>query len=74
FWFVGIQGPSNVEPAIAAITYANIEENFKLLPAGEHADKIIKSGTHMFIVTFGGTGSTLYVPFLFMWMTNSKRN
>ena len=32
FWFVGIHGPSIVEPAIAAITYANIEANFKLLP------------------------------------------
>ncbi|MQH75067.1 PTS lactose transporter subunit IIB, partial [Escherichia coli] len=29
FWFVGIHGPSIVEPAIAAITYANIEANFK---------------------------------------------
>ncbi len=30
FWFVGIHGPSIVEPAIAAITYANIETNFQL--------------------------------------------
>lgn len=74
FWFVGIHGPSIVEPAIAAITYANIEANFKLLQAGEHADKIITSGTQMFIVTFGGTGATLVVPFMFMWMTKSKRN
>ena len=28
FWFVGIHGPSIVEPAIAAITYANIETNY----------------------------------------------
>ncbi len=28
----------------------------------------------MFIVTFGGTGATLVVPFMFMWMTKSKRN
>ncbi len=70
----GIHGPSIVEPAIAAITYANIEANFKLLQAGEHADKIITSGTQMFIVTFGGTGATLVVPFMFMWMTKSKRN
>ncbi|MGZ0075459.1 PTS transporter subunit EIIC [Staphylococcus aureus] len=59
FWFVGIHGPSIVEPAIAAITYANIEAKLKLLQAGEHADKIITSGTQMFIVTFGGTGATL---------------
>ena len=74
FWFVGIHGPSIVEPAIAAITYANIETNFKLLHAGMHADKVITSGTQMFIVTLGGTGATLVVPFMFMWLTKSKRN
>ncbi|MFI3140401.1 lactose-specific PTS transporter subunit EIIC [Streptococcus suis] len=74
FWFVGIHGPSIVEPAIAAITYVNIETNFQLLQAGQHADKILTSGTQMFIVTMGGTGATLVVPFMFMWLTKSKRN
>lgn len=74
FWFVGIHGPSIVEPAIAAITYANAEVNLNLLQAGQHADKILTSGTQMFIVTMGGTGATLVVPFMFMWMTKSKRN
>ncbi|MBG9367127.1 lactose-specific PTS transporter subunit EIIC [Streptococcus sp. NLN64] len=74
FWFVGIHGPSIVEPAIAAITYANVEANFQLLQAGQHADKILTSGTQMFIVTMGGTGATLVVPFMFMWLTKSKRN
>ena len=74
FWFIGIHGPSIVEPAIAAITYANIDVNLQLLQAGEHADKILTSGTQMFIVTMGGTGATLVVPFMFMWMTKSKRN
>lgn len=74
FWFVGIHGPSIVEPAIAAITYANIETNFKMLQAGEHAEKILTPGTQMFIVTMGGTGATLVVPFIFMWLSKSKRN
>lgn len=74
FWFVGIHGPSIVEPAIAAILYANIDTNFALVSAGQHADKIITSGTQMFIVTMGGTGATLVVPFMFMWLTKSKRN
>ncbi len=74
FWFVGIHGPSIVEPAIAAITYANVETNFQLLQAGQHADKVLTSGTQMFIVTMGGTGATLVVPFMFMWLTRSKRN
>lgn len=74
FWFVGIHGPSIVEPAIAAITYANVEVNLNLLQQGMHADKILTSGTQMFIVTMGGTGATLVVPFMFMWLTKSKRN
>lgn len=74
FWFVGIHGPSIVEPAIAAITYANLEANLHLIQAGEHADKVITPGTQMFVVTMGGTGATLVVPFMFMWLTKSKRN
>lgn len=74
FWFVGIHGPSIVEPAIAAITYANAEVNLNLLQQGMHADKILTSGTQMFIVTMGGTGATLVVPFMFMWLPKSKRN
>jgi len=61
FWFVGIHGPSIVEPAIAAITYANAEVNLNLLQQGMHADKILTSGTQMF-------------TFMFMWLTKSKRN
>lgn len=74
FWFVGIHGPSIVGPAIAAITYANIDANLHLIQAGQHADKVITSGTEMFIVTMGGTGATLIVPFLFMWICKSERN
>lgn len=74
FWFVGIHGPSIVEPAIAAILYANIDTNLQLIQAGQHADKILTSGTQMFIVTFGGTGATFIVPFMFMWLCKSKRN
>ena len=52
--FVGIHGPSIVEPAIAAITYANLETNLNLIQAGEHAaDKIITPGTQMFVATMG---------------------
>ena len=44
------------------------------MKAGQHADKILTSGTQMFIVTMGGTGATLIVPFMFMWICKSKRN
>ena len=74
FWFVGIHGPSIVEPAIAAILYSNADVNLALMQVGEHADKVITSGTQMFIVTLGGTGATLVVPFMFMILAKSKRN
>lgn len=74
FWFVGIHGPSVVEPLIVAISYANIEANVQLVQAGMHADKILNSVTQTFVVTMGGTGATLVVPFMFMWLCKSKRN
>ena len=74
FWFVGIHGPSIVEPAIAAVAYSNPDLNLALMQAGDHADKVITSGTQMFIATMGGTGATLVVPFIFMWFAKSKRN
>ncbi|HES9692461.1 TPA: PTS transporter subunit EIIC [Streptococcus pneumoniae] len=74
FWFVGIHGPSVVEPLIVAISYANIEANVQLVQAGMHADKILNPVTQTFVVTMGGTCATLVVPFMFMWLCKSKRN
>ncbi|CVY62103.1 PTS system lactose-specific transporter subunit IIBC [Streptococcus pneumoniae] len=74
FWFVGIHGPSVVEPLIVAISYANIEANVQLVQAGMHADKILNPVTQTFVVTMGGTGATLVVPFMFVWLCKSKRN
>ncbi|VTD27615.1 PTS system lactose-specific transporter subunit IIBC [Streptococcus pneumoniae] len=74
FWFVGIHGPSVVEPLIVAISYANIEANVQLVQTGMHADKILNPVTQTFVVTMGGTGATLVVPFMFMWLCKSKRN
>lgn len=74
FWFIGIHGPSIVEPAIAAILYSNADVNLALMQAGQHADKVITAGTQMFVVTLGGTGATLVVPFIFMLLAKSKRN
>ncbi|MDG9020931.1 lactose-specific PTS transporter subunit EIIC [Streptococcus pneumoniae] len=74
FWFVGIHGPSVVEPLIVAISYANIEANVQFVQAGMHADKILNPVTQTFVVTMGGTGATLVVPFMFMWLCKSKRN
>ena len=64
----------NCRTSNCAITYANLEANLHLIQAGEHANNVITPGTQMFVVTMGGTGATLVVPFMFMWLTKSKRN
>lgn len=74
FWFVGIHGPSIVEPAISAVQYLNLDNNLALLQAGEQATNLLTPGTQMFIVTMGGTGATLVIPFMFMWLAKSKQN
>ena len=44
FWFVGVHGPSIVEPAIAAIIYANVDANLALFKAGEQASNVLTVG------------------------------
>ena len=72
FWFVGIQGPSIVEPAVAAIYYVNIANNLELVQAGKHAANILTPGVQQFVATLGGTGATLIVTFMFAFMAKSK--
>ena len=59
FWFVGIHGPSIVEPAVTAIYIANIEANLQIVTAGGHATNILTHPTSYFVATIGGTGATL---------------
>ena len=73
FWFVGVHGPSIVEPAIAAIIYTNVEANLQLYQAGEQASNVLTVGLGNFVGTMGGTGATLVVPFLFMLFAKSKQ-
>ncbi|WP_067843451.1 PTS lactose transporter subunit IIBC [Amphibacillus sediminis] len=73
FWFVGVHGPSIVEPAIAAIIYANVDTNFELFQSGEQASKVLTVGLGNFVGTMGGTGATLVVPFLFLLFAKSKQ-
>lgn len=74
FWFIGIHGPSIVEPAISAIALLNIDLNVNSLHHAEHAAKIITPGLQYFVATMGGTGATLVVPFMFWFMAKSKQN
>ncbi|WP_297569505.1 PTS transporter subunit EIIC [uncultured Faecalibaculum sp.] len=73
FWFLGIHGPSIVEPAVAAAIYANVEANLMLVQNGEQASHALTVGFNNFIACLGGTGCTLVVPFLFMWICKSRQ-
>ncbi|KHD37267.1 PTS system lactose-specific transporter subunits IICB [Clostridium acetobutylicum] len=73
FWFVGIHGPSIVEPAVTAIYIANVEANLKLHQAGHHATYVLTHGTSYFIATIGGTGATLMLTVMFAFIAKSKQ-
>ena len=73
FWFVGIHGPSIVEPAVAAIYITNVEMNFQLYQSGEHAPKILSQGLQYFVATLGGTGATLIITLMFAFLAKSKQ-
>lgn len=73
FWFVGIHGPSIVEPAVAAIYITNVETNFMATQAGELATNVLAQGTQYFIATLGGTGATLVITMMFAFMAKSKQ-
>lgn len=73
FWFVGIHGPSIVEPAVAAIYISNVEMNFQLYQNGEHAPRILSQGLQYFVATLGGTGATLVITLMFAFLAKSKQ-
>lgn len=73
FWFIGIHGPSIVEPAVAAIYITNVEMNFQLYQSGEHAPKILSQGLQYFVATLGGTGATLVITLMFAFLAKSKQ-
>ncbi|QQP70069.1 PTS lactose transporter subunit IIBC [Carnobacterium sp. CS13] len=74
FWFIGIHGPSIVEPAVSAIIYLNLDANLRLLQSGEQAIHALTPGLQYFVATLGGTGATFVVPYMFMLMGKSKQN
>ena len=73
FWFVGIHGPSIVEPAVTAIYIANVEANLLLFQNGQHATNVLTHGTSYFVATIGGTGATLMLTVMFAFMAKSKQ-
>jgi len=74
FWFIGIHGPSIVEPAIITAEYINIDLNLELLQAGEQPIHALTPMMYSFVSNFGGTGATFVVPYIFMFMAKSKQS
>ncbi|RMC42395.1 PTS lactose transporter subunit IIB [Lactobacillus sp. ESL0233] len=74
FWFIGIQGPSIVEPAVTAIYLSNVESNLTAWKAGNiaGANHILAQGTQYFVATLGGTGATLVITLMFAFWAKSK--
>lgn len=73
FWFVGIHGPSIVEPAVSAIYITNVEMNLAAFQSGEHATNVLSQGSQYFVATLGGTGATLIITLMFAFLAKSKQ-
>ena len=72
FWFIGVHGPSIVEPAIAAALVANMTDNLAAFQAGQHASAVLTQGAQYFVVCMGGTGATLVLVFMFCFLAKSQ--
>lgn len=72
FWFVGVHGPSIVEPAIAAALVSNMTDNLAAFQAGQHASAVLTQGAQYFVVCMGGTGATLVLVFMFCFLAKSQ--
>ena len=72
FWFIGIHGPSIVQPAIDPIRLANQEANLQVLLAGGHPEHSLCFNLSL-VGEMGGTGATFIVPILFLLLMKSKQ-
>ncbi|MDD8049170.1 MAG: PTS lactose transporter subunit IIBC [Thomasclavelia sp.] len=73
FWFVGVHGPSIVEPAISAALLLGMSENLSAVQSGAHATHVLSLGSQYFVVCLGGTGATLVACFMFAFLAKSKQ-
>jgi PTS system lactose-specific IIC component len=72
FWFVGVHGPSIVEPAITAPALLFLSDNLASYQAGQQAAHVLTPGLQYFVATLGGTGATLVITLMFAFMAKSK--
>ncbi|MQS74871.1 PTS lactose transporter subunit IIB [Lactobacillus halodurans] len=73
FWFVGVQGPSIVAPAVSAIEVTNTADNLNLIQAGHQATHVLAQNAQDYVMNMGGTGSTFILVFLFLFLARSKQ-
>ena len=72
FWFIGIHGPSIVQPAIDPIRLANQADNLQMLLAGTHPSHSLCFNLSL-VGEMGGTGATFIVPIIFLLLMKSKQ-
>lgn len=72
FWFIGVHGPSIVQPGIDPIRLANQAENLQVLLAGGHPAHPLTFNMSL-VGEFGGTGATFIVPLLLILFMKSKQ-
>lgn len=72
FWFIGVHGPSIVQPGIDPIRLANQAENLQVLLAGGHSAHSLTFNMSL-VGEFGGTGATFIVPLLLILFMKSKQ-
>lgn len=72
FWFIGVHGPSIVQPGIDPIRLANQAENLQVLLAGGHPAHSLTFNMSL-VGEFGGTGATFIVPLLLILFMKSKQ-
>lgn len=73
FWFIGVHGPSIVEPAISAALILGMSDNLAAVQAGQHANHVLSLGSQYFVVCLGGTGATLVICLMFAFLAKSKQ-
>ena len=72
FWFIGVHGPSIVQPGIDPVRLANQAENLQVLLAGGHPAHSLTFNMSL-VGEFGGTGATFIVPLLLILFMKSKQ-
>lgn len=72
FWFIGVHGPSIVQPGIDPVRLSNQAENLQVLLAGGHPAHALTFNNSL-VGEFGGTGATFIVPLLLILFMRSKQ-